>query len=197
MAAVAQDTLGAAGMNSRAASCPKRPVEVSCPHEASVPVGLGQYPITSAPLGRGSAPCRRCDCLGVGDIAVDHRSKDLVWDYTAHLNRSGIRAFPRGFGGDPWRNEQHIHWGSRENYDHAHPHLQAQIREMEGLLRRVDVASQYSLLDADDAWMRQPMKSGVASSMCVIDFLASDTRVRSGRDRCGLVPKVLRRGDGR
>jgi hypothetical protein len=77
--------------------------------------------------------------LGVGDIAVDHRSKDLVWDYTAHLNRSGIRAFPRGFGGDPWRNEQHIHWGSRENYDYAHPQLQAQIREMEGLLRRVDV----------------------------------------------------------
>lgn len=134
--------------------------------------------------------------LGVGDIAVDHRSKDLVWDYTAHLNRSGIRAFPRGFGGDPWRNEQHIHWGSRENYDHAHPQLQAQIREMEGLLRRVDVG-QHSLLDADDAWMRQPIKSGAPSSMCVINFLASDRRVRSGRDRCGLVPRVLRRGDGR
>lgn len=69
--------------------------------------------------------------LGVGDIAVDHRRKDLVWDYTAHLNRSGIRAFPRGFGGDPWANKQHVHWGSRENYDHAHPQLQAQIREME------------------------------------------------------------------
>lgn len=69
--------------------------------------------------------------LGVGDISVDDRSKAKVWEMAAAMNRSGLRAFPRGFGGDPWGNEQHIHFGSRENYDHAHSQLQGQIREME------------------------------------------------------------------
>lgn len=69
--------------------------------------------------------------LGVGDISVDDRPKAKVWEMAAAGNRSGLRMFPRGFGGDPWDNEQHIHWGSRENYDHAHSQLQGQIREME------------------------------------------------------------------
>jgi Glycosyl hydrolases family 25 len=69
--------------------------------------------------------------LGVLDIMVDDRSKALVWAFAAAMNRSGLRAFPRGFGGDPWANEQHLHVGSRENYDHAASSLQTQIREVE------------------------------------------------------------------
>lgn len=69
--------------------------------------------------------------LGVGDISVDERPKSKVWEMAAAMNRSGLRAFPRGFGGDPWEDEQHIHWGSREHYANAHDQLQTQIREME------------------------------------------------------------------
>jgi hypothetical protein len=69
--------------------------------------------------------------LGVGDIGIDGRSKAQVWDFCAHLRRSGIRPFPRGYGGDPWKDEKHIHFGSRESYDHAHPDLKAQVREQE------------------------------------------------------------------
>ena len=69
--------------------------------------------------------------LGVGDIAIDGHSKAEVWDFTAHMIRSGLRPFPRGYGGDPWENEKHIHNASRESYDHAHKDLQAQIREHE------------------------------------------------------------------
>ena len=47
------------------------------------------------------------------------------------MRRSGFRPFPRGYGGDPWKDEKHIHWGSRESYDHAHKDLQSQIREQE------------------------------------------------------------------
>jgi Glycosyl hydrolases family 25 len=69
--------------------------------------------------------------LGVGDIAIDGRSKAKVWEFCAAMRRSGIRPFPRGYGGDPWENEKHIHFGSRESYDHASESLQAQIREQE------------------------------------------------------------------
>jgi hypothetical protein len=69
--------------------------------------------------------------LGVGDIGIDGHSKTQVWEFSAAMRRSGIRPFPRGYGGDPWKNEPHIHWGSRESYDHASKSLQAQIREQE------------------------------------------------------------------
>jgi Glycosyl hydrolases family 25 len=69
--------------------------------------------------------------LGVGDIGIDGNSKAKVWDFCAAMRRSGLRPFPRGYGGDPWANEKHIHFGSRESYDHAHSSLQAQIREQE------------------------------------------------------------------
>lgn len=69
--------------------------------------------------------------LGVGDIGIDGHTKAQVWNFCATLRRSGIRPFPRGYGGDPWENEKHIHWGSRESYDHAHEDLQSQIREQE------------------------------------------------------------------
>jgi hypothetical protein len=69
--------------------------------------------------------------LGVGDISPDGRSKAKVWDFCAALRRSGIRPFPRGYGGDPWANEKHIHFGSRESYDHASESLQGQVREQE------------------------------------------------------------------
>lgn len=65
--------------------------------------------------------------LGAGDIAIDGRSKDAVWEYCAWLNRSGIVAFPRGFGFDSF--PPHIHFASLESYAHAHPQLQAQIVE--------------------------------------------------------------------
>jgi Glycosyl hydrolases family 25 len=69
--------------------------------------------------------------LGVGDISPDGRSKAKVWEFCAAMRRSGIRPFPRGYGGDPWKDEKHIHFGSRESYDHASGSLQAQIREQE------------------------------------------------------------------
>ena len=69
--------------------------------------------------------------LGVGDIGIDGHSKAAVWEFCAAMRRSGIRPFPRGYGGDPWANEKHIHWGSRESYDHASDSLQDQIREQE------------------------------------------------------------------
>ena len=69
--------------------------------------------------------------LGVGDIGIDGHSKAAVWDFCAAMRRSGLRPFPRGYGGDPWENEKHIHFGSRESYDHAHSSLKAQVRAQE------------------------------------------------------------------
>jgi hypothetical protein len=69
--------------------------------------------------------------LAVGDVAVDGRNKAQVWDLAAAMRRSGLRPFPRGYGGDPWENEKHIHVASRESYDAGHTDLQAQIREQE------------------------------------------------------------------
>jgi len=67
--------------------------------------------------------------LGAVDVAPDGRDKDAVFKYCAHLIRSGIVAFPRGYGGDPWADQQHIHTASLESYDHAHQQLQDQIDE--------------------------------------------------------------------
>lgn len=67
--------------------------------------------------------------LGVADIAVDGRTKDQVWNLVAHLIRSGIIGFPRGFGGDSWADQQHIHWASIESAAHAHQQLRDQIEE--------------------------------------------------------------------
>lgn len=69
--------------------------------------------------------------LAVGDIGIDGHTKAQVWDFCAAMRRSGIRPFPRGYGGDPWENNKHIHFGSRESYDHGHEDLQSQIREQE------------------------------------------------------------------
>lgn len=69
--------------------------------------------------------------LGVGDIAIDGHDKPEVWKLSAHLTRSGLRPFPRGYGGDPWKDEKHIHFGSRESYEHAHDDLQDQVRAHE------------------------------------------------------------------
>jgi hypothetical protein len=69
--------------------------------------------------------------LGVGDIAIDGRTRAKVWQFCATLRRSGIRPFPRGYGGDPWENEKHIHFGSRESYAHAHDDLKDQVKAQE------------------------------------------------------------------
>lgn len=67
--------------------------------------------------------------LGVADIAIDGRSKEQVWRLCAHLIKSGIVAFPRGYGGDPWADQKHIHFVSVESLAHAHPQAQAQVAE--------------------------------------------------------------------
>lgn len=43
------------------------------------------------------------------DIRVDGRAKQLVWDMTTELMKRAHCPFPRGFGGDPWANNRHIH----------------------------------------------------------------------------------------
>jgi hypothetical protein len=67
--------------------------------------------------------------LGVGDIALDGRSKAQVWKLCAALIRSGIIGFPRGFIADSFQNNKHIHFASVESKNHAHSQLQAQINE--------------------------------------------------------------------
>lgn len=67
--------------------------------------------------------------LAVGDIPPDGRTKAQVWDFSAHLLRSGIVPFPRGYGGDPWANQKHIHFASVESAAHAHQQLRDQITE--------------------------------------------------------------------
>jgi hypothetical protein len=67
--------------------------------------------------------------LGVGDIALDGRSKTQVWKLCAALIRSGVIGFPRGFIADSFQNNKHIHFASVESKGHAHPQLQAQINE--------------------------------------------------------------------
>jgi hypothetical protein len=69
--------------------------------------------------------------LAVGDVGIDGHTKAQVWDFAAALRRSGMRPFPRGYGGDPWENEKHIHNASRESYAAGHEDLQSQIREQE------------------------------------------------------------------
>jgi len=65
--------------------------------------------------------------LGAADVAPDGRSKDAVWKYAAALLRSGIIAFPRGYGGDSF--PQHIHCVSGESAAHAHQQARDQIDE--------------------------------------------------------------------
>lgn len=67
--------------------------------------------------------------LGVVDIAPDGRSKEDVWRYAAALIRSGIIGFPRGYGGDSWGDQKHIHCVSVESAEHAHKQAQDQIDE--------------------------------------------------------------------
>lgn len=63
--------------------------------------------------------------LGAWDIAIDGRSKTLVWRLCRKLLRSGVVAFPRGYGDK--MSPQHIHCVSRESLQHLHPEAKAQL----------------------------------------------------------------------
>ncbi len=63
--------------------------------------------------------------LGVWDIAIDGRSKAEVWRLARRLLRSGVVAFPRGFGDG--MTPKHIHCVSQESLAHAHAEAQEQL----------------------------------------------------------------------
>lgn len=63
--------------------------------------------------------------LGAWDIAIDGRSRARVWQLCRRLLRSGVVAFPRGYGDDV--SPRHIHCVSRESLHHTHPEAQQQL----------------------------------------------------------------------
>jgi hypothetical protein len=69
--------------------------------------------------------------LGSFDIRSKYNSKAQVWRLSAMFLRSGIVAFPRGYGigYDYFRNTKHIHAVSRESYSSLHPSAKAQYQE--------------------------------------------------------------------
>lgn len=66
--------------------------------------------------------------LGAWDIAIDGRSKAEVWRLARRLLRSGIVAFPRGFGDG--MTPKHIHCVSQESLSHAHAEAQDQLNSV-------------------------------------------------------------------
>lgn len=91
--------------------------------------GWGKLRLAQGGLNRGvKASAETHWGLDVVDIAIDGRSKAKVWLLCAKLKRSGILPFPRGYGGDPWRNNRHIH-AVRYPAAHAHPQAAAQVTE--------------------------------------------------------------------
>lgn len=63
--------------------------------------------------------------LGAWDIAIDGRDKNRVWRLAARLLRSGVVAFPRGYGDG--MTPQHIHCVSWESLSHTHAEAHAQL----------------------------------------------------------------------
>lgn len=103
------------------------PLDLEIVLRCAAAVGWGPVVFIKGGLEPGGASALTHSWLGAGDLRTRDHTTAEVWEFAAALIRSGIVAFPRGYGQDSF--DKHIHFASREAGDRAHESTRRQIAE--------------------------------------------------------------------